>query len=303
MGLKRDGGQRRARVKARSQPGRAKPHKTALRGKSEPRGTGAARTRAPPVWHLPPAIPPLVAAVVSRSSRRRPCANTVGLNAAHARHPSAAACVWCLGHHAAAVVALHCAAPPPPPLRPSSGLVVARAHAHAHASARGGGGGGERRRRIAIARFPRDRFPDGAVSSCFVVRGPWRRVFVVASLSRRDHHESDNFVVARFLEGRGGSERPPRVRPLDRPTDYLTDRRSTRAPLSNGDQPSPRGGCCGRLRRPRRPPPVHAHLDELVVRCGRRRAAAAVVARGHRARTCALRRLSVRVHSRMSNRL
>ena len=125
-------------------------------------------------------------------------------------------------------------------------------------------------------------------------RVPWRRVFVVASLSRRDHHESDIFVVARFLGGRGGSERPPRVRPLDRPTDYLTDRRCTRAPLSNGDQPSPRGGCCGRLRRPRRPSPVHAHLDELVVRCERRRAAAAVVARGNRARTCAQAALSSR---------
>ena len=177
MGLKRDGGQRRARVKARSQLGRAKPHQNSPQGgKSEPRGTGAARARAPPVWYLPPAITPLVAAVVSRSSRRRPCANTVGLNAAHARHASAAACMWCLGHHAPAVVALHCAAPPPPPLRPSSGLVVARAHAHARASARGGGGGGERRRRIAIARFPHDRFPDGAVSSCSVASCVCRRV-------------------------------------------------------------------------------------------------------------------------------
>ena len=178
-------GGRGGRASRRVRSPAARSHtKTALREKSEPRGTGAARARAPPVWHLPPAITPLVAAVVSRSSRRRPCANTVGLNAAHARHPSAAACVWCLGHHAAAVVALHCAAPPPPPLRPSSGLVVARAHAHARASARGGGGGGERRRRIAIARFPRGRFPDGAVSSCSVASCVRRRVSLSSRSSR-----------------------------------------------------------------------------------------------------------------------
>ena len=285
MGLKRDGGQRRARAKARSQLGRAKPHRNSLQGGGrEPRGTSAARARAPPVWHLPPAITPLVAAVVSRSSRRRPCAKTAGLNAAHARHPSAAAFMWCLGHHAAAVVALRCAAPPPPPLRPSSDLVVARAHADARARARGGGGGGERRGRIAIARFPRNRFPDGAVSS-YSVASCVRRVSL--SSRCRDHHESDIFVVARFLGGRGGSERPPRVRPLDRPTDYLTDRLCTCASLSNGDQPSPRGVCCGRVRQPRRPSPARAHLHELVMRCACRRAAAAVVARGRRARTCA----------------
>ena len=62
-------------------------------GGSEPRGTGTARARAPPVWHLPPAITPLVAAVVFRSSRRRPCAKTVDLNTVHTRHPSAEACV------------------------------------------------------------------------------------------------------------------------------------------------------------------------------------------------------------------
>ena len=183
--------------------------------KSEPRGTGAARARAPPVWHLPPAITPLVAAVVSRSSRRRPCANTVGLNAAHARHPSAAACVWCLGHHAAAVVALHCAAPPPPPLRPSSGLVVARAHAHARASAWGGGGGGERRRRIAIARFPRDRFPDGAVSSCSVASCVRRRV----SLSSRSPRVG--YFRRREVPWREGRVRKPPACPTARSTDRL----------------------------------------------------------------------------------
>ena len=118
-------------------------------------------------------------------------------------------------------------------------------------------------------------------------RVPWRRVFVIAPLSCRDHHESDIFVVTRFLGGRGGSESPPCVRPLDRPTDFLTDRRCTYASLSNDDQPSPRGGCCGRMRQPRRPSPARAHLHELVMRCACRRVATAVVARGRRARTCA----------------
>jgi hypothetical protein len=151
----------------------------------------------------------------SRSSRRRPCANTVGLSAAHARHPSAAACVWCLGHHAAAVVALHCAAPPPPPLRPSSGLVVARAHAHARASARGGGDGGERWRRIAIARFPRDRFPDGAVSSCSVASCVRRRV----SLSSRSSRVG--YFRRREVPWREGWVRKAPACPTARSTDRL----------------------------------------------------------------------------------
>ncbi len=214
-------GGRGGRASRRVRSSAARSHtKTALRDKkSEPRGhargTGAARARAPPVWHLPPAITPLVAAVVSRSSRRRPCANTVGLSAAHARHPSAAACVWCLGHHAAAVVALHCAAPPPPPLRPSSGLVVARAHAHACASARGGGGGGERWRRIAIARFPRDRFPDGAVSSCSVASCVRRRV----SLSSRSSRVG--YFRRREVPWREGWVRKPPACPTARSTDRL----------------------------------------------------------------------------------
>ena len=41
------------------------------------------------------------------------------------------------------------------------------------------GEGGERWRRIAIARFPRDRFPDGAVSSCSVASCVRRRVSLV----------------------------------------------------------------------------------------------------------------------------
>ena len=191
-------------------------------------GTGAAHARAPLVWYLPPAITPLVAAVVSSSSCRRPCAKTVDLNGARSSHPSAAACVWCLGHHAAAVVALNCSAPPP--LRPSSGLVVAHAHAHARASACGGGGGGERWRRIAIARFPRDRFPDGAVSSCSVAS-----CVVVASLSRRDRHEPGIFVVARFLGAGGAGPKGSRVpdcsigRPTTLPTAVARARRSRMA--------------------------------------------------------------------------
>ena len=192
--------------------------KTALRGKSEPRGTGAARTRAPPVWHLPPTIPPLVAAVVSRSSRRRPCANTVGLNAAHARHPSAAVCVWCLGHHAAAVVALHCAPPPPPPLRPSSTSsspvrmrmrVLARVGEVVVAS---DGVASPSRGFLAI---------DFLMAPCR--RVPWRRVFVVASLTRCDHHESDFSSSRGSLEG-GASSKAPRVsdRSIDRPTTLPT---------------------------------------------------------------------------------
>ena len=186
MGLKRDGGQRRVRVKARSQLGRAKPHQNSPQGgKANPEGQAPrAHERRPSGISHPPSRPLSPPSYLPRSPRRRPCANTVGLNAAHARHPSAAACVWCLGHHAAAVVALHCAAPPPPPLRPSSGLVVARAHAHARASVWGGGGGGERRRRIAIARFPRDRFPDGAVSSCSVASCVRRRVSLSSRSSR-----------------------------------------------------------------------------------------------------------------------
>ena len=110
-----------------------------------------------------------------------------------------------------------------------------------------------------------------------------RRVAIIAGYFRR---------CTRFLGGRGGSERTPRVRPLDRPTDYLTDRRCARASLSWRDRPSPRGGCCGRVRQPRRPYPAHAHRHELVMRCACRRAAAAVVARGRRARTCAQTALS-----------
>ena len=48
------------------------------------------------------------------------------------------------------------------------------------------------------------------------------------------------------------------------------------------------------MRQPRRPSLTQAHLDQLVVRCARRRAAAAVVARGHRSRTCAQADLSSR---------
>ena len=92
---------------------------------------------------------------------------------------------------------------------------------------------------IAIARLLRDRFSDVAVScvaaSCV---GP----LVVASLSRRVAIIAGYFShCMRFLGGRGGSERAPRVRPLDRPTDYLTDRRCARASLSWRSAKSTRG--------------------------------------------------------------
>ena len=179
---------------------------------------------------------------------------------------------------------------PPPPLRPSSGLVVARAHAHARARTRGEDGGGNRwhrhRHREASSRSLYDVAVSCVAVSCvgpLVVASLSRRVAIIAGYFRR---------CTRFLGGRGGSERTPRVRPLDRPTDYLTDRRCARASLSWRDRRSPRGGCCGRVRQPRRPYPAHAHRHELVMRCACRRAAAAVVARGRRARTCAQTALS-----------
>ena len=107
---------------------------------------------------------------------------------------------------------------------------------------------------IAIAIFLRDHLRYVAV--CVL----WRRVFgslVVASLSRRVA-----IVVGYFrprtslLGGRGGSERPPRVRPPDRPIVYLTDRHCTRASLLHGNQPSQRGGCCGRVRQSHQPPRI-----------------------------------------------
>ena len=65
---------------------------------------------------------------------------------------------------------------------------------------------------------------------------------VVASLSRRVAIIAGYFRrCTRFLGGRGGSERTPRVRPLDRPTDYLTDRRCARASLSWRSAKSTRG--------------------------------------------------------------
>ena len=65
---------------------------------------------------------------------------------------------------------------------------------------------------------------------------------VVASLSRRVAIIAGYFShCMRFLGARRGSERAPRVRPLDRPTDYLTDRRCARASLSWRSAKSTRG--------------------------------------------------------------
>ena len=107
---------------------------------------------------------------------------------------------------------------------------------------------------IAIAMFLRDHLRYVAV--CVL----WRRVFgslVVASLSRRVAIVVGYFRPrTRLLGGRGGSESPPRVRPPDRPTVYLTDRHCTRASLLHGNQPSQRGGCCGRVRQSHQPPRI-----------------------------------------------
>ena len=97
----------------------------------------------------------------------------------------------------------------------SSGLVVARAHAHARASARGGGDGGERWRRIAIARFPRDRFPDGTVSSCSVASCVRRRV----SLSSRSSRVG--YFRRREVPWREGWVRKAPACPTARSTDRL----------------------------------------------------------------------------------
>jgi hypothetical protein len=144
---------------------------------------------------------------------------------------------------------------------------------------------------IAIARLLRDRF---LMSPCRVLRLRCRvlvlsssRLSLVASRSSPD----TSVVVRGFLEG-GVGPKGPRAsdRSIDRPTTLPTAVARARRP--HRDRPSPRGGCCGRVRQPRRPYPAHAHRHELVMRCAWHRAAAAVVARGRRARTCAQTALS-----------
>ena len=137
---------------------------------------------------------------------------------------------------------------------------------------------------IAIARLLRDRF---LMSPCRVLRCrvlvlSSSRLSLVASRSSPD----TSVGVRGFLEG-GVGPKGPRAsdRSIDRPTTLPTA--VARARRSRGDRPSPRGGCCGRVRQPRRPSPAHAHQHELGMRCACCRAAAAVVARGRRARTCA----------------
>ena len=137
---------------------------------------------------------------------------------------------------------------------------------------------------IAIAIFLRDHLRYVAV--CVL----WRRVFgslVVASLSRRVAIVVGYFRPrTRLLGGRGGSERPPRVRPPDRPIVYLTDRHCTRASLLHGNQPSQRGGCCGRVRQSHQPPRIaRTCARSWCVGCPYHRAAGAVAARDCRART------------------
>jgi len=138
---------------------------------------------------------------------------------------------------------------------------------------------------IAIAMFARDHLPDVAVSSCVVASCIWfsrRRV----SLSCRAAITVGYFRrCTRFLGGMGRVRKPP-ARPTAWPTDhYLTDRRSTRASLSNGEQPSPRRGLLWPCVTITSATADHAHLRALVVQCTCRRAAGPVIARGSRART------------------
>ena len=138
---------------------------------------------------------------------------------------------------------------------------------------------------IAIAMFPCDYLPDVAVSSCVVASCVWfsrRR----ASLSRRAAITAGYFRrCTRFLGGMGRVRKVP-ARPTARPTDkYLTDRRSTRASLSNGEQPSPRRGLLWPCVTITSATADHAHLRALVVHYTCRRAAGPVIARGCRART------------------
>ena len=310
MGLKARWGQRRARVKARSQP---RPREATLKqpsggGGRTPRDRRRARTSAARsgISHLP-----------SRSSRRRPCAKH-GRSECCAREAPERRGVRAVSRaprrrRFCSALRCSCAVAAPPRRRryrsdrapASSSPARMRIRVPARVAEVVAASDGVA---IAIARFPsRSTF---LMAPCR--RVPWRRVFgslVVASLSRRVAIITSRvFSSSHEVPWREGRVRkPPRAsdRSIDRPTTTLPTAVARAAPLSNGDQPSPRGGCCGRLRRPRRPSPCSCAPGRA------RRALCVVNAAGPpppwlRAATVlepALRRLSVRVHSRISNRL
>ena len=185
MGLKRDGG-RGGRASRRVRSPAARSHtKTALGGgKRTPRDrrrarTSAARLASPTRHHAPcrrRRISLVASSTVRKHGRSECCAREAperrGVRVVSRAPRRRRRCV-ALRRAAAAATATE--------LRPRRRPCAC---ASARASARGGGGGGERRRRIAIARFPRDRFPDGAVSSCSVASCVRRRVSLSSRSSR-----------------------------------------------------------------------------------------------------------------------